>query len=159
MVNIYSIYPLILQVVCYCYDILCKLEIKYNNSSSILLHKSIYEKYDNIHNLYELTCLFNIKILSFSSKNFVKIKIYVENNKISDISFINNKPINYKQIEVLQRLYFLDDLFVINTLILYNCGIIIHSNIHINHIYNYMGHKRNIKRLENYEDIQNIKYI
>lgn len=161
MYNIYSIYPLLLQVLCYCCDILCKLEIKYVNSNSIIMLKSISEKYDNIHSIYELSCIFNIKIVTYTSKNFIKNKIYINNNNISELTIIKqgaNKSIHNK-IKVLQTLFFLDDLDTINTLILYNCGIIIHSNFHINHIYNYMGHRRNIERLENYEDIENIKYI
>ncbi len=79
--------------------------------------------------------------------------------KVSEINFINNMPINDDRIEIVRTIIFLDELNVINTLVIYNCGIIIHHNDHMNHIYNYMGHRRNIEKLDNFDNISSIKYI
>ena len=66
---------------------------------------------------------------------------------------------NNDKIEIVRSIIFLDELNVINTLVIYNCGIIIHYNDHMNHIYNYMGNRRDIERTQDLENINSIKYI
>jgi hypothetical protein len=78
---------------------------------------------------------------------------------MSELTFVNNIPIKNKKIEILRTIIFIDNINIINTLIIYNCGIIIHYNCYINHIYNYMGFRRDIDNIEYTNDNQYIKNI
>ena len=162
MIPIYSIYTQLAYIIYYLYNILEQINNKYIKGNSIIILNTLCKQYDGIHNLHIISCIFNIKILTFTSKKsqeYMKCIIYIEDSKLSEITLIDNKPINNNKIEIVRTVIFLDELYIINTLIVYNCGIIIHYNDHLNHIYNYMGNRRDIEKLYDFENINNIKYI
>lgn len=159
MIPIYSIYKQLAYIIYYLYHILEQIDNKYIKRSSVVILHTLCKNYDNIHDLHILSCIFNIKILTFISKKYIKYKIYINECKLSEITFINYKPINNSKIEIVRTIIYIDDLNIINTLIVYNCGIIIHYNDHFNHIYNFMGNRRNIEKICNFENINEIKYI
>ena len=64
-----------------------------------------------------------------------------------------------EKIKIAQTIFFMDDLFTINRIILYNCGIIVHSNYFGSHIYNYKGERRIIESVDNFDNIQQIIYV
>lgn len=159
MIPIYGIYKHLACVLYYIYHILEQINNKYINGNSIVILHTFCKQYDAIHDLHIISCIFNIKILTFASKKKLKYMTYMNGCKISEINFINNIPINNDKIEIVRSIIFLDELNVINTLVIYNCGIIIHYNDHMNHIYNYMGNRRDIERTQDLENINSIKYI
>lgn len=159
MLEIYGYYKELAFVIYYIYNILENIQNKYINGNCIIVYNIICEKYDSIHDLYVTQCIFDIKILTFKTKNFIKYLIYMNNCKISDLTLINNNIIDNNKIIILRTIIFMDELNLINTLIVFNCGIIIHYNDHINHIYNYMGYRRNIKKIKNFEHLSDIEYI
>lgn len=159
MIPIYGIYKHLAYVLYYLYNILEQINNKYINGNSIVILHTLCKQYDTIHDLHIISCIFNIKILTFTSKKYVKCIIYMNECKLSEITFIDNNPINNSKIEIVRSIIFIDELNIINTLIIYNCGIIIHYNDHMNHIYNYMGNRRDIEKIDNFENINSIKYI
>jgi hypothetical protein len=158
MISIYGIYNQLAYIIYYLYHILEKINNKYINGNSVVILYTFCKQYDSIHNLHIMSCIFNIKIFTFTSDKYIKYIIYTDKSKISEITFINNKIVNNNKIEIIRTIIFIDELNLINTLVFYNCGVIIHQNDHINHIYNYMGHRRNIEKIYDFEYIDNIKY-
>ena len=124
---------------------------KYVKKNDIVLYTVNCNKYDKIHDLTIVYYLFNIQIHTYRNKktNYKRNIIYKDNVKLSDITFIKEIPANNKTIQIILYLVFLDDLNNRNQIIVYNCGILIHENFFISHIYNFLSYKRNYnKRLE-----------
>jgi len=141
------------------YSILLKIENKYIKGNSLILYNTLCKNYDNIHDLYILHCIFDIKILTYKSKFYIKYITYMNEKLMSEFTVVNNISINNTKIEILRTIIFIDEINIINTLIIFNCGIIIHYNCYINHIYNYMGFRRDIDNIEYTNDNQYIKNI
>lgn len=157
----YDLYIKLTYILCTLYCILKDIENKYIIGGNIIIFNTVCKKYDKIHDLYILFCIFNIKILTYRSKNYIKYITYMNEELISELTVINNEPVN-KKIEIIRTIIFIDDINIINTLIIFNCGIIIHYNNYINHIYNYIGNRRTIEKIEYNENINfinSIKYI
>lgn len=127
------------------------LHYKYVKKNDIVLYTVNCNKYDKIHDLTIIYYLFNIQIYTYRDKKtgYKRNIIYKDNIKLSDITFIKEIPINNKKIEIILYLVFLDELSIKNQIILYNCGILIHENFFISHMYNFLSYRRNYnKRLE-----------
>ena len=123
---------------------------KYVKKNDIILYTLNCNKYDKIHDLTIVYYLFNIQIHTYRNikTNYKRHIIYKDSVKLSDVTFIKERPVNNK-IQIVLHLIFLDDLNNQNQLIIYNCGILIHENFFISHIYNFLSHRRNHnKRLD-----------
>jgi hypothetical protein len=118
---------------------------KYVKKNDIVLYTVNCNKYDKIHDLTIVYYLFNIQIHTYRNKktNYRRNIIYKDNIKLSDITFIKEIPINREKIQIVLHLIFLDELQNQNQIIIYNCGILIHENFFISHIYNFLSHRRN----------------
>lgn len=129
----------------YCFELYKKLLIKYRLRNDILLNYCYIKQYDEIHDLHILTYLFNIKIYTYFNTKINKLYIYIYHNdkKISELIIKNNKIINDKSFNIIMSIHYLDKYNFYNTLNIYNCGIINHQNLLINHYYNYKGIQRN----------------
>lgn len=138
-------------IICLLYIHAKILHNKYVKKNDIILHTVNCNQYDKINDLTIIYYLFNIQIYTYINKkiDYKRNIIYKDNIKLSDITFIKEIPINNKKIEMVLHLVFLDDLSNKNQIILYNCGILIHENFFISHIYNFLSNRRNYnKRLE-----------
>lgn len=124
---------------------------KYVKKNDIVLYTVNCNKYDKIHDLIIVYYLFNIQIYTYRNKktDYKRHIIYKDNVKLSDVTFLKEIPIQHEKIQIVLHLIFLDDLNNQNQIIIYNCGILIHENFFISHIYNFLSHRRNHnKRLE-----------
>ena len=159
MIDIYRLYPLLYCVFNYLYEINNRVENRYIKGNSLIIYNTSCLKYDGVHDFYLLLYIFNIRMCTFKAKNYIKFKVYLDNTKISEFTLIDNKSANGDNIKIVQTILFMDDLYTINRLIIYNCGIIVHSNYYGSHIYNYKGERRTVKYIDNFDNITNITYI
>jgi len=164
MIDLYNINPLLYKVFTYIYYVTCKVENRYIKGNSIVIYNMNYKKYDGIHDYYMIQFIFDIKICTFVKNNYIKYLLYLGDTKLSELTLINNTPIDNMHKEnlscnkIIQTIFFMDDLFTVNRIIIYNCGIIVHSSFFGSHIYNYKGERRVIEYIDNFENIQNITY-
>ena len=119
------------------------LENKYIKKKDIILYNFYHKNYDKSNDLHITYCILDIQIYTFINRktNFKKHIVYKDKIIISSISTINDDPIDNK-INIISSIVFLDNLKIVNYLDIYNCGIIIHKNAFINHIYNFMNERR-----------------
>ena len=151
LINLYELSYYLNYIIILIYTHANILHNKYVKKNDIILYTVNCNKYDKIHDLTIIYYLFNIQIHTYRNKetNYKRYIIYKDNIKISDIVFIKEIPINNKKIQLVLHLVFLDNLNNQNQIIVYNCGILIHENFFISHIYNFLSHRRNYnKRLE-----------
>lgn len=159
MIDLYRLYPILFSVLSYLYEVNKKIENRYIKGNSIIIYNAPCIKYDNIHNFHMLICICDIRLCTFVTDNYLNFNLYLGNTKISDYTLINNKPINNKKIQIAQTIFFMDDFYTVNRILLYNCGIIVHSNYYGSHIYNYKGERRTIESIDNFDNIQQITYV
>ena len=128
----------------YLFNTYKKLINKYRLNNDILRNSYYILKYDKIHDLYVFEYPFNIKINVFinEKENTLFIYIYFNNQQKSKLVIKDNKIINNEQHKIIINIDYLDNYNIINKLIVYNCGMVVHKNILINHFYNYKGIKR-----------------
>jgi len=128
----------------YLYILYNKLAIKYILNNDIIINSCYIKQYDEIHDLYILNYLFNIKICTYFNTKINMIYIYIyNNNKIVSKLFIkDNKIINNKEYNIIISIQYIDKYNFYNTLNIYNCGIVNHQNLLVNNYYNYKGYKR-----------------
>ena len=125
----------IYYMILFLYEFSCMLENKYIKKNDIILYRFYHPKYDKIHDLTILYCLFNIQIYIYFNKNFNKYKIYKDNILISDTVIYNSRE--NISIKPVSNIVFLDNYNVVNDLVMYNCGKINHKNVFINHEYDF----------------------
>jgi hypothetical protein len=129
----------------YLFNTYKKLINKYRLNNDILRNSYYILKYDQIHDLYVFEYVFNIKINVYinNKENTIFIYIYFNNQQKSKLVIKDNKIINNEQHKIILNIDYLDNYNIFNKLIVYNCGMVVHKNILINHFYNYKGIKRN----------------
>jgi hypothetical protein len=118
-----------------------KLIFKYYKCKDIFQKLFYIKKYDGIHSISILYLIFNIKIYTISYLKNRIIKIYYDQNKISDICIKNEQNITSKN-KIILSLVYLDQYYFINILEIYNCGVVYHYTKLFTHIYNYIGERR-----------------
>lgn len=145
MIDYYTLCQLqyILIFFIYLYE---KLTLKYITNKDIILNDLFIKKYDKEHSLYILYLILDIQIYTITNNYKRIINIYYNKNKISTLAIIDEKPVA-NQNKIILTLYYLDKYNIINILEVYNCGIVLHSTKLFKHIYNYVGHKREIFNL------------
>lgn len=146
MNNIYEILFYLKYIMIFIYNCSVILHNKYVKKNDIVLYVSKCNKYDKIHDLVIVYYLFNIQIHTYINKNkdYKRIITYQNSNKLSDIIFINNLPIDDKKIQIVLEFIFIDDLDIINKITIYNSGILFHENFFIHHVYNFSALRRNV---------------
>ena len=163
MLNIYNLYPLLFTVLSYIYEVSHRVDNRYIKGNAIIIYNTSCINYDGIHNYHMLICICDIKICTFESKNYIKFVIYMGGLILSEYTLIKNsgiKPANSNnKIKITQTILFMDDLFTLNRIILYNCGILVHSNYYGSHIYNYKGERRTVEYINDFDNIQCITYV
>jgi len=127
--------------ICLLIYLLEKLIFKYFNCKDIFQKLFHVKKYDGIHSISILYLIFNIKIYTLSYLSTRIVKIYFNQNKISDTCIKNEKNINGSN-KVILSIVYLDQYHFVNTLEVYNCGIVYHYTKLFTHIYNYIGKRR-----------------
>jgi hypothetical protein len=151
LINLYELSYYLNYIIILIYTHANILHNKYVKKNDIVLYTVNCNKYDKIHDLTIVYYLFNIQIHTYrnNKKNYKRHIIYKDSIKLSDVTFIKEIPINKKKIQVILHLLFLDNLSNQNKLIVYNCGIIVHENFFISHIYNFLSYRRDYnKRLD-----------
>lgn len=167
MIDLYRLYPVLFSVLSYLYEVNKKIENRYIKGNSIIIYNAPCIKYDKIHDFHMLKCICDIKLCTFVSNNYLNFNLYLGNTKISDFTINNNKSADTtkkgtlanKKIQIAQTIFFMDDFYTVNRILLYNCGIIVHSNYYGSHIYNYKGERRTIESIDNFDNIQQITYV
>lgn len=127
--------------ICLLIYLLEKLIFKYYKCKDIFQKLFYVKKYDGIHSISILYLIFNIKIYTISYLKNRIIKIYYEQNKISDICIKNEQNITNTN-KIILSIVYLDQYSFINILEVYNCGIVYHYTKLFTHIYNYIGERR-----------------
>jgi hypothetical protein len=127
--------------ICLLIYLLEKLIFKYYKCKDIFQKLFYVKKYDGIHSISILYLIFNIKIYTISYLKNRIIKIYYDQNKISDICIKNEQNITCKN-KIILSLVYLDQYYFINILEIYNCGVVYHYTKFFTHIYNYIGERR-----------------
>ena len=149
MINFQEIAYYLNNIIYFLYTYIIILHNKYVKKNDIILYTVHCNKYDKIHDLTIVYYLFDIQIYTYSSKDYKRHIIYKDCIKISDSTYIKEIPINNEKIQIKLHMIFLDELNIINQIIIFNCGIIIHENFFISHIYNFLAIRRNYnKRLD-----------
>lgn len=148
MISLYELPFYLNNIIYFLYTYCNILYNKYIRKNDIILYTTNCKKYDKIHDLIIIYCIFNIQIHTYRNmeKKYKRNIIYKDNIKLSDVSFINEIPINGKENNIELHIVFLDNLYITNQLIIYNCGILIHENFFISHIYNYLSNRRNYNK-------------
>jgi len=160
MLDLHKLYPLLYYSFAYIYLVYTNAHNRYIKGNALLSYTTFCKKYDGIHDLYTLLYILNIKICTFTTKQYYNFNIYFEDELISKyILYRNNKAYLNNPVKIIQNIIFVDSLSMLNQIIVYNTGNVIHSNCIFSHIYNYKGERRNIEQLENFENINNIIYI
>jgi hypothetical protein len=132
--------------ICLLIYLLEKLIFKYILNNDIIIKLFNIKNYDKIHSMSILYLIFNIQIYTFKYLKNRIIKIYYNNEKISDVLIEKEINKNNKNKIVLKFIY-LDQYNFINHLEIYNCGVIYHHTNMFTHTYNYLGNRREEKCL------------
>lgn len=127
--------------ICLLIYLLEKLIFKYYKCKDIFQKLFYVKKYDGVHSISILYLIFNIKIYTISYLKNRIIKIYYDQNKISDICIKNEQNITNKN-KIILSIVYLDQYSFINILEIYNCGVVYHYTKLFTHIYNYIGERR-----------------
>lgn len=127
--------------ICFIIYILEKLTFKYILNKDIIVNFLNIIKYDKLHSLFILYIIFNIQIYTIQKDDTKIIHIYYQNKKVSSLILKNEIPINSKN-KIVLTFYYLDKYNIINSLEIYNCGVINHTTKLFKHIYNYLGNRR-----------------
>lgn len=119
-----------------------KLDSRYNKfNDNVVLHRFMKDKYDNKHTIVSIYAILGIKITTIECDDSKFIIVYKDDKCISTLVLKKDKPIN-DEIKCILGIEFLDDILIKNTIMVFNCGIIIHGNCLTRHIYNYKGEQR-----------------
>ena len=127
--------------ICFLIYLLEKLKFKYYKCKDIFQKLFYVDKYDGVHSISILYLIFNIKIYTISYFTNRIIKIYYDQNKISDICLKNEQNVTSNN-KIILSIVYLDQYCFINILEIYNCGVVYHYTKLFTHIYNYMGKRR-----------------
>lgn len=127
--------------ICFLIYLLEKLIFKYYKCKDIFQKLFYVDKYDGVHSISILYLIFNIKIYTISYFTNRIIKIYYDQNKISDICLKNEQNVTSNN-KIILSIVYLDQYCFMNILEIYNCGVVYHYTKLFTHIYNYMGKRR-----------------